>query len=42
MEIATADVATDSGFDLANAVFTKKLGVAIGESRLEEFFSQIP
>lgn len=42
MEIATADVATDSGVDLANAVFTKKLGVVIGESQLEEFFSQIP
>ncbi|EXB38241.1 Protein N-terminal glutamine amidohydrolase [Morus notabilis] len=41
MEIPVPDVVTDSGVDGVNTVFTKKLGVVIGESQLEEFFSQI-
>lgn len=41
IEMRSADVATDVGADLINAVFTEKLGVVIGEKQLEEFFSQV-
>ncbi|XP_044505752.1 protein N-terminal glutamine amidohydrolase [Mangifera indica] len=41
IEMRSADVATDVGVDLINAVFTEKLGVVIGEKQLEEFFSQV-
>lgn len=41
IEMRAADVATNVGADLINAVFTEKLGVVIGENQLEEFFSQV-
>ncbi|KAJ0043508.1 hypothetical protein Pint_17888 [Pistacia integerrima] len=41
IEMRAADVATNVGADLINAVSTEKLGVLIGENQLEEFFSQI-
>ncbi|XP_008222115.1 PREDICTED: protein N-terminal glutamine amidohydrolase [Prunus mume] len=40
--IRATDAATGTGADMTNEVFTKKLGVVITESQLEEFFSQIP
>ncbi|XP_062166183.1 protein N-terminal glutamine amidohydrolase isoform X2 [Alnus glutinosa] len=41
-EICAADVMTNAGSDLINAVFTQKLGVVANEGQLEDFFSQIP
>ncbi|XP_012086154.1 protein N-terminal glutamine amidohydrolase [Jatropha curcas] len=41
MEIHASDELTNLGADSINLVFTQKHGVVIGESRLEEFFSQI-
>ncbi|XP_031262852.1 protein N-terminal glutamine amidohydrolase [Pistacia vera] len=41
IEMRAADVATNVGADLINAVSTEKLGAVIDENQLEEFFSQI-
>ncbi|XP_022013004.1 protein N-terminal glutamine amidohydrolase isoform X3 [Helianthus annuus] len=41
IEMSTKDVLEDVGEDSVNAVFTKQLGVLVGESQLEQFFSCI-
>ncbi|KAI3819941.1 hypothetical protein L1987_13794 [Smallanthus sonchifolius] len=38
IEMSTKDVLKDVGEDSVNAVFTKQLGVLVGESQLEQFF----
>lgn len=39
MEIQSADATSYTRSDLVNAGLTKKLGLVLGESQLEEFFS---
>lgn len=41
INMSTKDVLKDLGDDSINAVFTKQLGVLVGESQLQEFFSCI-
>lgn len=40
-DISAAEAVKEAGDGMADAVFTQKLGVVVGESQLEEFFSQI-
>lgn len=40
--MSSLDVMKNIGVDAVDAVLTQKLGMLVGESRLEEFFSQIP
>ncbi|KAI3471603.1 hypothetical protein Pfo_028253 [Paulownia fortunei] len=41
MEMSSVDVVKSIGADTVDMVLTQKLGVLVGESQLEEFFSQI-
>lgn len=40
-DISAAEAVKEAGDGMSDAVFTQKLGVVVGESQLEEFFSQI-
>ncbi|KAH6772834.1 amino-terminal glutamine amidohydrolase [Perilla frutescens var. hirtella] len=42
LAMSSLDVTKSIGDDTVDVVLTEKLGVLVGESRLEEFFSQIP
>lgn len=42
LAMSSLDVTKSIGADTVDVVLTQKLGVLVGESRLEEFFSQVP
>lgn len=42
LAMSSLDVVKSIGSDAVDAALTQKLGVLVGESKLEEFFSQIP
>ncbi|XP_042054905.1 protein N-terminal glutamine amidohydrolase-like [Salvia splendens] len=42
MAMSSLDVVKSIGADAVDTALTQKLGVLVGESKLEEFFSQIP
>ncbi|KAL3637232.1 Protein N-terminal glutamine amidohydrolase [Castilleja foliolosa] len=42
MEMSSVDVVKSIGVDTVDTLSTQKLGVVVGESQLEEFFSHIP